>query len=189
MTLQNTRRMPGAFTLIELLVVILIIAVMSAVVIPAFAGYLEKSRFDAEIRRLQDYFALAREKAVKCDTNVALHFDHGIHQFSIAVDPLPPATDMPTAMLTGGGADVSPNQETAPYRLGDDYQVEDFSVSSGNGPAGTTQTDVRFHGDGTSDGADLEVVSRQGYTAHLTLSPMNGRLALRALVGTAGPGQ
>ena len=172
-----------AFTLIELLVVILIIAVMSAVVVPAFAGFYEKARFDAEIRRIQDYFALAREKAVKGDTTVTLHFERGIHEFSIVVDPPPPQTDMPTALFTASGTDLSPSQEVAPYHISDEHQVENFRVSAANGPAGITRVDVHFHGDGTSDGAALSVLSRQGFTAHLILTPMNGRLALNMPAG------
>ena len=167
-----------AFTLIELLVVILIIAVMSAVVVPAFAGYYEKSRFDGEIRRLQDYFALAREKAVKSDTNVSLHFEHSAHMFSMVVDPPPPQNDMPTAMLTAAGTDLSPSLDVLPFHVGEDYDVDSFVVTGGGGPSAVTQTDVHFHGDGTSDGADMNIRSKQGYTAHLSLSPMDGRLTL-----------
>lgn len=167
-----------AFTLIELLVVILIIAVMAAVLVPAFAGYYDKARFDAQIRRVQDYFALARERAVKGDTTVTLHFEHGTHQFSIVVDPLPAQNDLPTAMLTTSGTDINQSQDVKPYTVGSDFQVENFSVTGAGGPSATTITDIQFRGDGTSDGATFTVRSRQGYDAHLSLSPMNGRLTL-----------
>jgi type II secretion system protein H len=175
-----------AFTLIELLVVILIIAVMAAIMVPAFSGYYEKSRFDAEIRRIEDYFALARERAVKGDTIVTLHFEHTAHQFSMLIEPLPPQNDMPTAMLTAAGTDLIPSQDVAPCLIGDDYQVENFVVSGAGGSSGLSQTDVQFRGDGTSDGAELEIKSRQGYTARLVLSPATGRLTLPI---PTGPGQ
>ena len=168
-----------AFTLIELLLVILIIAVVSAVIVPAFAGFYEKARFDAEIRRTQDYFALAHERAVKGDTNVTLHFEHGISEFSMVVDPLPPQNDLPTAMLTASGTDMSAGSDVAPYHVGSDFQIEGFTSSGvGATAAGTTggQADVHFHGDGTSDTASFVIASRQGYTANMALSPMNGRL-------------
>ena len=174
MTPQRNR----AFTLIELLVVILIMAIVAAVMVPAFAGFLDKTRFDAEIRRIQDYFALAREKAVKGDTTVTLHFEHSVKQFTITVDPVPPARDMPTALLTGAGSDLGATSDVQPYRVADDYRVERFSVTGANGPTALSQSDVRFNGDGTSNGAALEILSKQGYTASMTLSPMNGRLTL-----------
>jgi prepilin-type N-terminal cleavage/methylation domain-containing protein len=173
-----SQRRDRAFTLIELLVVILIIAVISAVVVPAFAGYYAKARFESAIRQVEDYFALAREKAVKGDTTVTLHFETGTHVFSIAIDPLPPQNDMPTAMLTAEGTDLGGSQDVMPFRLGDEFRVESFHVTAGADPSATTQSDVRFHGDGTSDGAELVVVSRQGFNAHLVLSPMDGRLTL-----------
>ena len=173
-----SRNRQHAFTLIELLVVILILAVMAAVMVPAYSGFYEKARFDAEVRRIQDYFALAREKAVKGDTTVTLHFERGIHEFSIAIDPPPPRNDMPTALLTASGTDLSPSQEVAPFHISDEHQVENFTVSGASGPSAITKMDVQFRGDGTSDGAQISLLSRQGFTAHLTLAPMNGRLAL-----------
>ncbi len=172
-----------AFTLIELLVVILIIAVMAAVMVPAFSGFYDKARFDAEVRRIQDYFALARERAVKGDTTVTLHFERGIHELSMMVDVLPPQNDLPTAMLTSAGTDSSAGQDVAPYRIGADYQVERFTVTGASGQAATTRTDVRFNGDGTSDGAEVHLVSRQGYTANLVLSQANARMTLDAPTG------
>ena len=172
-----------AFTLIELLVVIFIIAVTSAIIVPAFAGFLDKARFDAEIRRLQDYFAVAREKAVKGDTTVTLHFEHSLHEFSISVDALPPQNDLPTVLLSAASADMNRNQDAGRYHIGDEYHVENFAVANSLGTGADAGTDAHFHGDGTCDGADLTMVSRQGYTAHLTLSPMTGRLALDVPTG------
>ena len=172
-----------AFTLIELLVVILIIAVISAIMVPAYAGYYDKSRFDGEVRRIQDYFAQARENAVKGDTTVTLHFERGIHEFSMTVDALPPQDDLPTALLTAAATKSNGGQDIPPYHIGEDYQVKNFNVTSSSansGPAGVTQTDVHFQGDGTCDRAELVLTSKQGYNAHLSLSPMNGRLALEA---------
>jgi len=170
-----SRRRTRAFTLIELLVVILIIAVVAAVIVPAFAGFYDKARFDAEIRRVEDYFAVAREKAVKGDTTVTLHFERTIHELSMTIDPLPPQNDLPTAMLT---AETGQVREVVPYHIADDYQVENFQTSSAGGNSGGSGSDITFHGDGTADAAQMDIVSRQGYTAHLVLSPMNGRLAL-----------
>lgn len=167
-----------AFTLIELLVVILIIAVMAAVVVPAFAGYYEKTRFDAQIRRVQDYFAQARELAVKGDTTARLRFERSAHRFSIVVDPLPPQDDMPTALLTASGTDLAPTTDVAPFQISDEFRIEDFTVTGADGASGVTQSDVRFMGDGTSDGARITIKSAQGYSAQLTLSPMNGRLTV-----------
>jgi prepilin-type N-terminal cleavage/methylation domain-containing protein len=167
-----------AFTLIELLVVILIIAVIAAVLVPAFAGYYDKARFDTQIRRIEDYVALARERAVKGDATVTLHFEQGTHQFSISADSPPPQNDLPTAMLTSAGTDLNPVQDVAPFTVGSDFQIENYSVTGSSGPSATTQTDIQFRGDGTSDSASFTIRSRQGYDARLELSPMSGRLTL-----------
>ncbi len=176
-----------AFTLIELMVVILIIAVVAAVMVPAYAGFYSKTRFDAEIRRQQDYFAEARERAIKDDTTVTVHFEHGAAAFSIAIDPLPQQSDLPTAMLTAAGTDLSLSPDVSPYHIGNDFRVENFVTSSAGsgsgGPLANSQSDVQFRGDGTSDSAEYDIKSGDGYFAHLTLSPMTGRLTLMVPLG------
>jgi len=171
-----------AFTLIELLVVILIIAVVSAIIVPQFSGYYDKSKFDAEVRRIQDYVALAREKAVKSDMTVTLHFERGAHEFMITADPLPMQNDLPTAMQTPELAEQQgAAQDVPPYRIGSEYQVDGFTVTANaNSQSATSQTDVHFNGDGTSDGLELHLVSDRGYTAHLSLAPTTGQMTLGA---------
>jgi prepilin-type N-terminal cleavage/methylation domain-containing protein len=175
-------RQARAFTLIELLVVIIIIAIISAVVVPAYNSSYTKAKFDAEVRNIQDYFAQAREIAVKDDTTVTIHFEPGTHEFSMVADRLPPATDLPSDMLTTA-TQSSGSPDAAPYRPGDDYRIEGYNVSSNSNASvttspGVTRTDVQFHGDGSCDGLDFQVVSRQGYSTRLSLNPMSGRLLL-----------
>jgi prepilin-type N-terminal cleavage/methylation domain-containing protein len=180
-----------AFTLIELLVVIIILAVMSAIVVPAYSRYLEKARFDSEIRHIQDVFAFARERAVARDTNVTLHFDRGSDTFSAAVDPPPLESDQPSVFQSAANGDALAGLGQDPpaiYPMGENYRVENFSVmgnaaNGGSGSQPASQADIHFRGDGTTDGAVLDIISKEGYTAHLILWPATGRLTLEESAG------
>lgn len=173
-------RSRGAFTLIELMVVILIIAVVSAVIVPAYGGFYAKSRFDGEIKRIQDFVAEARARAVAGDTTVTLHFERGADVFTISVDTLPQQNDLPTALLEDSGR----NQigDIDPYHVNDEFRVENFTVQgtgSANPASGRTGiSDVQFRGDGTSDGAEMSILSRDGLAAHLIISPVDGQLKI-----------
>ena len=57
------------------------------------------------------------------------------------------------------------------------------ATPSGGGNQAATQADIHFRGDGTSDAANMDVVSREGYSVHLTLWPSNGRLTVEEDAG------
>ena len=179
------RHRRGAFTLIELLVVILIIAVVSAVIVPAYGGYYAKTRFDGEVKRIQDYIAIARERAVAGDTTAVLHFERTADLFTITVDSIPPQTDLPTNMLNTPGTDLGPSQDVAPYHVNDEFRVESFNSQSASNPGsgGGSGSDLQFRGDGTCDGAEMTLISRYGYGVQLTVSASNGRVTIGSSAG------
>jgi|SRR5579871_3245113 len=185
---MRLQRCVRAFTLIELLVVILIIAVMAGTVVPAYARFLEKSRFQTQVRYVQDLFAFAREQAVQKDTTVTVDYDPRNAMFVATVTPPAPTTDQPSAFAAMNGGDTSQETEIIPphvTRLGEEYAVASFKVgtsgvtqgANGNSKGGSS-TELHFLSDGTVEGADLVIASNKGYLAHLVLWPSTGRLTL-----------
>lgn len=179
-------RTKRAFTLIELLVVIIIIAVMTSILVPAYGRYLEKARFDSVIHEVQDAFAYAREKAVANDTTVMLSYDPQSETFIATVTPPPPPTDQPTALLTGpNGEAVTDTGVETPYtvQLDPQYTITNFTTgaqTSGNNAGPNTRQgnapQINFKGDGTCDGAAFTLTSSAGRSASFTLLPASGRL-------------
>ena len=186
---QSPTTMRKGFTLIEMVVVIIIVAVMTSVIVPAYARFYARASFDAEVRQVQDVFAYAREQAVQRDTAVTLNFNPQSESFDITLLPPTPPTDQPTA-YANANTDTSTLAVSHTVQLSSKVGVTGFTATdtsqgivpgstAGNANGGRGQTTVNFRADGTSDGAELTVVSAENpYSAHLTLHPGNARLTL-----------
>ncbi|MEX1181765.1 MAG: GspH/FimT family protein [Gemmatimonadota bacterium] len=65
----------GGFTLIELVVVLLIVAVATAVTVPALLSEPVETELDAATHRIQDLFRIARDSAVRAGVPVTVTID------------------------------------------------------------------------------------------------------------------
>ncbi len=181
--------MNKGFTLIEMVVVIIIVAVMTSIVVPAYARFYARASFDGQVRQVQDAFAYAREQALERDATVTLEFSPQTESFDITLQPPTPPTDQPTA-YANANVDTSTFALSHTVQLDSSVGVVGFTAtdtsqgivpggSTGNANSNRGATTVSFRADGTSDGAQLTVVSAQNpYSAHLTLHPANARLTL-----------
>ncbi len=161
----------SGFTLIELLVLIVIIAVMSSTIVPAYSRYLAHARFDSQVRAIQEIAAYAHEQAIKSDSTVTMTFEPQSATFTVMTPPVS-QTDLPSALA---GADSSLNDISYPPRQ---LQIShEFALrqSAAGGQSGSS-TNIRFRGDGTCDGAVISLSSAAGYTAQLKLQASTSRL-------------
>ncbi|HVQ32640.1 MAG TPA: GspH/FimT family pseudopilin [Lysobacter sp.] len=69
---QKHARAEAGFTLIELLVAVLVFVILTALAVPSFTTYLEKSRVRGAADSVVNAIAQARQVAVKYDRNVSL---------------------------------------------------------------------------------------------------------------------
>lgn len=172
----NRRDFAHAFTLIELLVVILILAVMGAIVTPRYSRYLEKAKFEGQLREVMDLFAFAHEKAISTDSLVTLSFDPSNETFRVKATPPPPNNNQPVSFSDNqsGQQDASASQTVnAGLQLSDEFRVAGFHTGSTGG--GGAQ-ELHFLGDGTVEQASLTLTAKTGDAATLSLSPATGRL-------------
>ncbi len=167
-----------AFTLIELLVVIVIIAVMAAAVLPAYGRFLDKTRFENEVREVRDLCAHARDRAVARDTIVSLSFDAATQAFAVIVPTLPPPSDQPVAFGSTLEAQIAMNPTEPPrgYTLPSNVMVSDFMAGGTGGSTGRGTSAIRFRSDGGCDAAQFRLVSETGYIGQITLIPVTGQV-------------
>jgi len=187
------RRASRGFTLIELLVVVIIMAVMAGVAVPAYSRLAAKTRFDSIVSDVQDLFGYAREQAVSKDTIVTVTYNAQGEAFTVTPAGNIPPTDLPTVESNSANAQAGNSQQAHPtnqgaparvvqlppgYSVGFTAEADSSDPVPSDAPQlGTGANTVRFHGDGTSDGADVTLTCRDG-DAVLKLSPATGRLTL-----------
>jgi prepilin-type N-terminal cleavage/methylation domain-containing protein len=180
---MNRRSATHAFTLIELLVVIIIIAVLASVVLPSYARFWSRTRFDGAARSVRDLLAYARERAIVNDTVTSVTFDTRNQAFQAEVMPPPANQDQPVALGMAANADPATGQvQEAPrsYKLDAEFAVTEFTLMGNTGGTlGNRPTnELRFRGDGTCDGAQITLASESGYSLVLTVWPGTGRITV-----------
>jgi prepilin-type N-terminal cleavage/methylation domain-containing protein len=192
---SSDRQKPG-FTLIELLIVIVLIAVMAAVIVPAYVRYLSGVRFQAACRHVQDIFAYAREQAIASGSPVTLRFDRQSETFAVDSPLQQPQPDLPTSMSNGELSVANATSQVArppkTYSLASNQKVSDYNVIqpdvplSGAQQAFSSPNDLHFQPDGTVEALQMAMVQDDGKMAHFTLQPAAGRLVLDGGVGVNG---
>jgi prepilin-type N-terminal cleavage/methylation domain-containing protein len=186
--------MPRArgFTLIELTVVIIIIAVMSVGIVPAYQRLLGHVAFDSMAGDIESLFSEARTRAVTDGTEVDVIFNQQAETFVLVEQPPMSTADKPVALQTNTPvssqfSSQSSGSSQAPItarvvHLGQNYAVPMFTPGSGTGgatsssSANTVPNTVRFRYDGTCDGAQLTLLGSAGYSAQYVLLPATGRM-------------
>ncbi len=189
---ERTRRPTHrGFTLIELIVIIMIITIMSSIVVPAYARFWAKARFDATVRNVTDVFRQARELAIAHDVTTTVTFNPGSATLTLTTPPSASVSDQPSALAEADDSNANdpvppPREET----LGEEFRLDDFVAGGGNNNNGNGDahggarsgagglTELRFRSDGTTDGARLTLSSASGYRAQMTVWPATGRVTL-----------
>ena len=115
MTMQKN----SGFTLYELLAVIGIMAVLSAITIPNFIGWLPKYRLASAARNLLSAMQYARLMAVKENINILVNFDPGNNNYRIFAD----------------------------YDSDNNQDADEPTIRRGKMPAGVSITGTNFAGD------------------------------------------
>lgn len=178
---MRTGGRPRGFTLIELIVVILMIAVMSAILLPEYNQMVRRSEFRRIARDVEEEFVVARELAVRYDTVSVVTFDPLDAAFRIQIDMPPQNADAPDAFgkaANGSARDAAVSQQPQlpdACKLPQGYRIEEVWVSA-RGSAPASGLTVHFQGDGTAEAAGFRLVSDRGNSELLEVSPGLGRI-------------
>jgi len=180
------KRNRHAFTLIELLVVIIIIAIVSSLTIPDYFKLRSRARFEREVQNVIGILAYARDTAVRTGTDTIVRFDPSTETFAIQIDQSDTGSDKPLALQN---EDQNSNSSSVPrsIQLGSDVTIVNFQILQ---PTGQLQSmlqqnqslpgEFRFHGDGTCDGLEFQIVSRDGFNSRLVVSAATGGVQVKS---------
>jgi prepilin-type N-terminal cleavage/methylation domain-containing protein len=171
-----------AFTLMELTVVILLIAIMSAAIIPAMRGTYQDALLRSTSRELVNSFGIAYSRAVSLNQLHRVRFDTRTGRYvTERRDPAGRADEfVPIKDIPGSEGTLDARISLQIHRQGDG--PADASGSPADLPAGGDQamaaTDgtISFYPDGTADGAELELRDRDGFRLALQINPTTARV-------------
>lgn len=184
----------SAFTLIELVVVIIIIAVASAVLTPAYSRYLSHAQFDEKAEQVRNLFAWARQQALETGTQCTISLDDGGRSITATSQPGSQISDLPAvdANTTGSASALNQQTQTLPpvkrsVDLSKGYTMPQFMVeqesqfvsqppSNGGPPQTSSASQIAFYTDGTSDYATVSLSGASGFRSQWTLWPPTGEL-------------
>ena len=173
---------PKAFTLIELTVVILLIAIMSAAIIPAMRGTYQDALLRSTSRDLVNSLGIAYSRAVSLNQLHRVRFDTRTGRYLIERrDPAGVREEfVPVKDIPGSEGTLDARISLQIHKQGDD--AADAAPQPANSPAGGDQAmaesdgTVSFYPDGTADAAELELRDRDGFRLALQINPTTARV-------------
>jgi len=176
------RRWQQAFTLMELMVVLMLIALLSAVIVPEMRGSFEDAVLRASTRQFIDAFAMASSRSVSLNQTHRLRLDRSAGRYVLEQksggDARRPRFQPVQDNSTGSGRidsrvrwELRPNV-SAP-----------MPSPSDNGPASLPQAAsppdaIQFFPDGTAEAAELILEDRTGVRLALRINPVTGRVRI-----------
>ncbi len=182
------RRWRQAFTLMELMVVLMLIALLSAVIVPEMRGSFEDAILRASTRQFIDAFSLASSRSVSLNQTHRIRLDRAAGQYVLE-------------QRAGGDArrprfepvrDSSASRGRIDSRVRWDLRAADTEpVAPGSGTdsgakngipsrptLGSPPDTIQFFPDGTADAAELTLEDRAGVRLALRINPVTGRVRL-----------
>lgn len=166
----NTNRQLG-FSLIELMVVLLLIAIMSAMIIPAMHGTYEDALLRSTARRLVDVFNLANSRAVTLNQTFQVRLNTKEGKYLLE----------PTRRAAAGGpSQLAPFEGAFDKRIAVELRTPDSLAGAESerteNEDGSHIDQISFYPDGTADGRELLLRDRDGFQLALRISPITARV-------------
>jgi prepilin-type N-terminal cleavage/methylation domain-containing protein len=175
MTLPTvSSRRQFAFSLIELMVVLLLIAIMSAMIIPAMHGTYEDALLRSTARRLIDVLNLANSRAVSLNQTfqVRLNTTEGTY----LLEPMKPLPGTPPPQFAPFKGIFDKRISVALRRpVAANLEAEaDDAARDASDPAAR----ISFYPDGTADSRELVLRDRDGFQLALRINPITARVRI-----------
>jgi prepilin-type N-terminal cleavage/methylation domain-containing protein len=187
----SLRRRPSAsaFTLIELMVVILLIAILTAAIIPEMRGTYEGEALRATSRQLVDVMNLASSRAISLNEPDRFRLNPATGKFLVE-RPAPKAERargfVPLKDVSGANGALDkriaveirdPIDETPSSKQESEPATAPKTPSSRAGDVGAESDDtIAFYPDGTADAKEIVLRDRDGFRLALRVNPITSRV-------------
>ena len=170
----------GAFTLVELMVVVVLIAVVSAIIIPEMKGTYGDALLRSTTRELANAFDIASSRAVSLNQVHRVRLEPETGRYLIekrvretdAGDEFAPLKDVPEAE---GRLD---SRISIQVRTADDTLTTDATETTPGGKSDLRQPmdAISFYSDGTADPAEVVLRDKDGFRLALRINPITARV-------------
>jgi type II secretion system protein H len=165
-----------AFTLVELMTVIVIIAILTALIVPEMKGTFQDALLRSTGRELVDAIELSSSRAISMNQTVRLDLDEATGRYELArkthhngVEEFEPLKDVAGA---SGKWDTRVSVRIVP-------QEEATPGASDTEAAATNQmSSLTFNPDGTADNALIMLKDHSGFQLALRLNPITSRVSI-----------
>lgn len=191
MTGKGGRGRKNGFTLIELMVVLLLIAIMTAVLLPEMKGTFEDALLRSTTRNLAAACQLAYSQSVSSRHIHQVRVDTQEHKFFVEQaegEGYAPERFVPLQGFPGAQGSLDPRISFEFRPPENQPQIDEDAppppqtpfLSSGIADPGEPGT-IRFYPDGTAKGPVIVLTDRAGYRLALQIHPVTARARIRAL--------
>lgn len=179
---QSSQRRHG-FTLVELMIVIVMMAILSALIVPEMKGTLEGELLHSTSRKLMQATGIAYRQSVTSNQPHRLRVDTSRGRFQIerrATSDESPTGFVPLEGVTGakGKLDRRIQIEIAEVTEESDEEVVEMESADAPEERGKVSDAILFKPDGTAEKREIRLRDRQGFGVALRLNPITSRVKL-----------
>jgi len=172
------------FTLIELMMVLLLMAIMTALIIPEMKGTYEEALLRSTCGDLANVFNVACSQAVSRDQLHRVRLDRQTGRYF--VERRGPAARgneyLPVRDLPGGEGKIDPRITIEIRRSGEATPVASDPATSPSSepdlPAGDLDEAIAFYPDGTADAREILLRDRNGFRLAFRINPITARVQM-----------
>jgi type II secretion system protein H len=182
---RNSNSFRRGFTLIELMVVLVIIAIMTAVIIPEMRGTFEEALLRSTARKLVNVFSLAYSRAVTVNQLHRVRLDRKTGRYTMertVREGEEGSGFVPVRDIAGSEGELD-TRITIEFRRSEEPPAEGREtqgpvISEEESRNQDTRDVIAFHPDGTADSGELLLRDREGFRLVLRINPTTARVQI-----------